>query len=194
MATGAGLEQLANLTPWQQARLWQGFARLDAEADLVLVEAPAGAVPGALHVLAAAPDTVVVTTPEPAAVADAYALVKQLARRRPDGALHLAVNRARSAQEAHAAAARVARVARRFLGRSLHSLGFVLEDPALGQAARQRAPVVAAHGGSPAARCLRAMAARLSRVAGRPTAPSLAECMRAAAALQSDHLASRREL
>jgi len=202
---GLGIDQLANLTPWQHERLWQGFTQLDAEADLVLIETPAGTEPEALDTLAAVPEIIVVTVPDAAAVADAYALVKVLAGRNPDATIHLAINRARSPMEAQSAAARIIRVAQRFLGRRLSSLGFVLEDPEVQRAQtagavgrqrdRRREPLVfvTAHPGSVAARCVRHIADRLSRPTRGAAARSLSDCMQAVARTQFDHLASRGE-
>ena len=190
---GLGIGQLANLTPWQHERLWQGFTQLDAEADLVLIETPAGTEPEALDTLAAVPEIIVVTVPATAAVADAYALVKVLAGRNPGAAIHLAINRARSPLEAQNAAARIVRVAQRFLGRRLSSLGFVLDDPEVERADRQREPFVTAHSGSAAARCVRHIAGRLSHPTRGAAARSLSDCMQAVARTQLDHLASRGE-
>jgi flagellar biosynthesis protein FlhG len=131
-----------------------------------------------------------VTVPEARAVADAYALVKLLAARHPEATVHLAVNRALSAQAARSVAARMSRVAQRFIGRPLHPLGFVFEDPVVERAAREGGAFVTAHGGSPAARCVTSMAQRLNRSARSGAARSLAQCVRQAARAPFDPLAN----
>ncbi|MFW6161759.1 MAG: P-loop NTPase [Planctomycetota bacterium] len=187
---GGGLSGLGNLTPWQQARLWTGLASLDAQADVVLVQTAAGLGPETLDVLAAAPEVLVVTVPEARAVADAYALVKLLAARRPDAIVHLVVNRAGSAQAARSVAARLSRVAQRFIGRPVHPVGFVFEDPVVQRAAREGETFVTAHAESRAARCVTSMAQRLSRPAPDSAARSLAQCVRLAAQAPADSLAN----
>lgn len=185
---GLGVQQLANLTPWQQQWLWAGLAELGDAADLVLIDAPAGGAPDAVSVLAAADEALVVATPQPTAVTDAYALIKMLIQRHPAATVRLLVNRARTPHEAQEAAARIVRVAHRFLGVHVHNLGGVVEDPAVAQAARRREPFVTASPACEAARCLAAVAMRLRHPAGEAPQRSLADCMRQIAALQSDSL------
>jgi flagellar biosynthesis protein FlhG len=184
----SGIEELANLTPWQQERLWSGFAELDRDTDLVVIDTAAGIAPNVLSVLAAAEEVLVVTAPDPAAITDAYALIKVLSRHNPGAAVHLVVNRGKSRQEAYAALGRIVEVARRFLGVEVAPLGFVLEDPAAQLAARQRRPFVAAYPSCPAARCVASLAARLRGRGGEGPGRSLAECVRHISNLQVQSL------
>ena len=179
VSVASGIEELANLTPWQQDRLWQGFRELDAEADLVLVDTASGIAPDVLSVLAAVPELLVVTMPEPAAITDAYALVKVLARHNPAATVHLIVNRAPTHHAARATANRILRVARRFLGVEVDDLGFVLEDPMVEQAAAQHAPFVSAYPRCDAARGVGAIANRLRAPVTSRARRSLADCMQA---------------
>jgi len=190
---GSGIEGLANLTPWQQERLWGGFAELDEQTDLVLIDTAAGIAPNVLNVLAATPEVVVVTVPEPAAVTDAYALIKVLARHNPEAVVHLVVNRAAARREAAAAAARIARVAQRFLGIRVRDLGFVLDDPAVRQSAREQRPFVSAYPGCAATRGVRAIASRLRHPARVAARRSLAECMQELSRRQADSLVTAAE-
>ncbi|MFP4058109.1 MAG: MinD/ParA family protein [Candidatus Brocadiia bacterium] len=174
----SGLEELANLAPWEQERLWRSFAELDADADLVLVDTAAGIAPNVLDVLATTEEVVVVAAPEPAAITDAYALIKVLSRRRDDARVHLLVNRARRPQEGYAAAARIAEVARHFLGLDIHCLGCLPEDPQVDQAGRDQVAFAAAYPQCPAARCLASVAGRLKTRVPQGAQGSLADCVR----------------
>lgn len=174
----SGLEELANLAPWEQERLWRSFAELDADADLVLVDTAAGIAPNVLDVLATTEEVVVVAAPEPAAITDAYALIKVLSRRREGARVHLLVNRARRPQEGYAAAARIAEVARHFLGLDIHCLGCLPEDPQVAQAGRDQVAFAAAYPQCPAARCLASVAGRLKARAPEGAQGSLADCVR----------------
>jgi len=182
---GLGIQQFANLTPWQQQWLWDGFAELGEATDLVLIDTPSGVGPNAVSVLAAADEAIVVAGPEPAAVAEAYALIKMIAERNPAATIRLLANRVASPHEGQGVASRIARVAQRFLGIHVHLLGTVVDDPAVAEAARRRTPFVVADPACQAARCLAAVATRLRQPAGtRPQRP-LADCMRQIAAFQT---------
>lgn len=182
---GSGIEELANLTPWQQKRLWQGFAELDDQADLVMLDTAAGLSPNVMSTLSAVPEVVVVTVPAPSAVADAYALAKVLTRQNPGAAIRLIVNRASTHHEARTTAARFAHAAERHLGLEVECLGFVLEDPLVEHSAHRRRPVVMSYPQSTAARCIAAVAERLRRPPGAAPTRSLAACMDAAARNQA---------
>jgi flagellar biosynthesis protein FlhG len=176
---GSGVEGLANLTPWQQERLWHGLAELGQGCDVVVTDGAAGAGPGVL----AAAEVVVVTLPEANAVADAYGLVKLLSQHKPGGRLHLVVNRCPSPGEARRVARCVAQMARRFLGVEVNDLGMVPEDPHVPLAAQEGAPLVVAHPRSPAARGMAAVAARLRGAVGKAVEGSLTGCVRQLATL-----------
>src|SRR4030095_6298620 len=76
-----GIARMADLSPREQARLVSGLSDLDREADLVLIDTGAGLGREIISFMNCADMAVIVTTPEPTAIADAYALIKCVARR-----------------------------------------------------------------------------------------------------------------
>ena len=168
----ACLEDLGNLSPWQEERLSSGLALLGQEADLVLVDAGSGPAPGLIEMLAAAPEVLVVATPRAEAVTGAYALIKLLAQRGAAPRVHVLINRVYVRSEGTATAGRMAEVAERFLEIRINRLGFVPEDPEVERATQLgRAFVVATPFGA-AARALAGIAQQLRRAAtDRPSAP-----------------------
>jgi len=111
--------------------------------------------------LAQAAVPIIVTTPEPAAIADAYALLKAVHTAGAARTPWLLVNRARHAEEAHAAHARIAQVAGRFLAAPIPLLGWVPEDDAVARATRARRPLPCA---APRSRAWSAIGEVASRV------------------------------
>jgi MinD-like ATPase involved in chromosome partitioning or flagellar assembly len=73
---GSGLPELANLTDERREELLAIFAQLDGHADILLLDTGAGISANVLRFVVAAGEAIVVTTPEPPAVTDAYALIK----------------------------------------------------------------------------------------------------------------------
>ena len=73
---GSGLQELANLSDSRREELLATFAELDSQADVLLLDTGAGISDNVLQFVLAAGEALVVTTPEPTAVTDAYALIK----------------------------------------------------------------------------------------------------------------------
>ncbi|KAF0244354.1 MAG: flagellar biosynthesis protein [Planctomycetota bacterium] len=161
LAGASGIESYANLTAPERERLRDAFGRLAERADLVILDTGAGISRNVIEFAAAADEALVVTTPEPTALVDAYATVKLLAREPDAGAIRLIVNQAADRAEADRVSAGLISVARRFLQADVDRLGYVLRDPAVGRAVMARAPFVVAEGRGAAAECVRNLAARL---------------------------------
>ncbi|GAB5495930.1 MAG: MinD/ParA family protein [Phycisphaerales bacterium] len=115
-------------------RLLSGLSSLNDSSDLALLDCSAGVGPSVLDLLDASDLAVVVLTPEPTSIADAYALVKSLVRSKgPESAsnLWLLVNQAGSKAEAERVHRRVSAVAKRFLGLALPLIGSIPHDKAV---------------------------------------------------------------
>jgi flagellar biosynthesis protein FlhG len=102
-----------------------------SQHDVVLLDCAAGLSPQSLITVLAAQEVVLVTNPEIAALTDAYALIKCLARQGKHPSIQLVVNRVTQPGLGQATFTRLAEVARRFVGCSIHYLGEVPEDPAV---------------------------------------------------------------
>jgi len=100
--------------------------------------------------------------PEPAALLDAYALLKVLWSRAPDATVGLVVNEASHPEEAYGAATRLNQAAQAYLGRKPEFWGFLPRDPDVAAAARHQVPFLSRTPGGPAARAVRHLAARLA--------------------------------
>lgn len=158
----SGLSELTVLTAAQQLTLLDEVDAFAGEVDVLLVDTAAGITPTALYFAAAANETVVVTTPEPTALADAYALVKLLATRHGRRRFVVVVNMAHHRRDAEMAYARLARVAARFLQVELEYGGFVPFDDAVRYAVRRQQPVVTMAPTAPSAVAIAALARRLA--------------------------------
>lgn len=157
----SGLARLAELSEFQRAKLLDDLGSLEADNDIIVIDTGAGIGANVLQLSAAADRTIVVTTPEPTAVTDAYAVVKILTQRRYDGQLSLLVNFATDRQQARQTSQRISTVARQFLGTRLLNAGYVLTDEKVPEAVRRREPFVLSHPRCSASKCLAALATKL---------------------------------
>ncbi len=168
IAGASGLSQMAALSEFERARLMDQMRVLEDDADLILIDTGAGVGPNVLGFLVAADQILVVTTPEPTAITDAYAVIKTVCRQAQGLDIRLLVNMVRDEREARVVYDRVAGVCRRFLGVTPRYAGHVLSDPRVPHAVRRRQPFVLEHPASPASVCMHRLAHRIDRHASTP--------------------------
>jgi flagellar biosynthesis protein FlhG len=166
----SGFEEMTALAPADRMRLLDEVDALDGSLDILLIDSAAGISTNVLYFSAAATDTLVVITPEPTALTDAYALIKLLASRYGRREFLVTVNMAAGSADAEAAFQRLARVAQRFLRVRLEYLGYVPYDDAVSQAVRQQQPILLTAPASPASLALARLAERVAARA--PSAPT----------------------
>lgn len=138
----------------ERLRAAPGMARplvIDHGAGLGGVEASASAASGLL---------VIVCTPDPASMADAYALIKSVHARRGELArMCIVVNQAATERAARRAGDRVGEVAARFLNAAVPLLGWIPRDARVGEAVQRRELVVLRTPRAPASRAIQSLAA-----------------------------------
>lgn len=162
----SGLARMADLNDYDRQRLIDALGELEEQADNILIDTGAGISPNVLSFTRCADHVLIVTTPEPTAITDAYAVVKVLSRDGHPRRLSLLVNQARHAAEAKAVHERIARVARQFLGVNVLEAGHVPTDPSVPQAVRQRRPFMLTHPRCPAGQSIAQLAMRLEQGVG----------------------------
>ncbi len=158
-----GVARLADLDGAGRGDLLEQFEALDRVADSLVIDTAAGLGANVLAFAAAAGRVLVVTTPEPTAMTDAYAMIKALAGHAQGLRIDLVVNMAESHAEARSVHERMSRVARTFLGRAVELAGWVPVDPVVREAVRHRVPFTLY---APESRAARAMDRLARHVAG----------------------------
>ncbi len=156
-----GLAKLANLSEFQRSLLLEQLGSLENDNEVIIVDCGAGLGSDVMHFAAAADNVLVVTTPEPPAVTDAYAVIKVLSQRGYKGHISLLVNMAAGRLESRVTHQRISNVARQFLGTRVFDAGYILTDPKVREAVKRREPFVLAFPRSPASRCMAALATKL---------------------------------
>jgi flagellar biosynthesis protein FlhG len=161
----SGLAKMADLTEADRKRIVTELGLLDEAADALIIDTGAGIGRNVLSFTSTADHVVIVTTPEPTAVTDAYAVLKVLVRcGSVDGGgnkISIMVNMAKNRDEALQVHQRIASVARQFLKRDVSFSGYVVTDEAVKQAVRKRSPFVQQYPNSAAAQCVQAWANRM---------------------------------
>jgi len=139
IAGASGFYQLANLEREQKENFIRGLEELDY-ADIIIIDTGAGVSDNVLSFVTAADEVIIVTTPEPTSITDAYGIIKSIAARNSNLPLKLIVNRVSSVLEGRKVAERVINIANQFLNMRVENLGFVFEDEIVRRAVLKQQP------------------------------------------------------
>lgn len=165
VAGASGFSKIANLTEEERRSFILELSTL-GQADVLIIDTSAGVSNNVLDFVAAADDAIVVTTPEPTAITDAYGIIKIIATEinNPRMSLKLLVNRVPSVTEAKKVADRVISIASQFLNIKVDYLGFIYEDPHVQQAVLRQKPFLVTDPHCKASQCILNVVSRLEKI------------------------------
>lgn len=159
----SGIPDLARVDPIRRRALIESLEQARAHHDCLLIDAPAGIGENVIQMGKAADRTLIVASPEPTSLVDAYATIKVLAAGGTMDRLGLIVNGARDDNETRTVHEQISRVCRRFLGAGIPLVGSVVHDFHVQAAIREQRAVVEIHPHAPASRDFHRIAARIAR-------------------------------
>jgi flagellar biosynthesis protein FlhG len=151
IAGGSGVSELAQLEQEKAERLFNQLKFLEDKTDFLLIDTGAGISDSVISFCQAADQIIVVTTPEPTAMADAYGIIKIISTKRPESYVSILINRADSLEDAAFVQDRLCKVADEFLDFKLHPIGSLPQDRQMHLAVRQQTPLLLFSPMSPAA-------------------------------------------
>lgn len=151
IAGGSGFRDLMDLSSEQLDRFAEEISKLHGKYDVILFDTGAGLSKETVRFITSAQETIVVTTPEPTSITDAYALIKMVKAMEVDVHFKLIVNRASDFREGKQTADKISMVAQRFLqSEDLPYLGILPDDPNVSKAVKRQVPFTVAYPGSEA--------------------------------------------
>jgi flagellar biosynthesis protein FlhG len=159
---GSGVEDLVKLERQQIMSFIENMSLLDKIADIIIVDTSAGLSENVMSFVTAADDVILVTSPEPTSITDAYALIKMLSNIERHKKVRLVVNRAESSKEANDVLNKLVLVAEKFLGMTLEPAGFILNDDAVIKAVKQQKPFILSFPKSHAAKSIMDISVKLA--------------------------------
>jgi len=151
----SGLRELANLSDAARDELMHSLQTLEDETELLFLDTGAGVSRNVIRAAAGADEVLVIATPEPTSIMDAYATIKMISREPEHGRVRLLVNMAANRAEAERVARTVADVSRKFLSLEVDRLGFIPLDEHVGLAVRERKPFSVLYPHAPASIAIR---------------------------------------
>lgn len=139
LPASSGIMELADLTEQQRLYFLSEMSALAQKIDIMLIDTAAGINNNVIYFNLAARERIIILTPEPTSLTDAYALVKVLSSRHDVKKFRILVNLARSEKEALSVFRKLSIVADRFLDSlSLDYLGYIPYDSKLPTAVREQ--------------------------------------------------------
>ncbi len=160
---GSGQDKLANLTEFERQHLIQLLSDLNNHADWIIFDTSAGINRNVISFVNLADLIIVVTTPEPSAITDAYAMIKTAVQNKVSGKICVLLNRVLSRHEARICQQRLMNVSRKFLRTNIYDAGYILEDSCVGQSVKIRKPFVLEFPRSQASSCMMSLASKITK-------------------------------
>jgi flagellar biosynthesis protein FlhG len=161
LPASSGVPHMVTLSPEEQSELAGALDSMFDHFDTVIVDTAAGIGPSVQWFNAFVDHSIVVATPDPTSLTDAYALVKVLYNHHARQQFYIMLNSVRDDEEAAAVYENLAGVTRRFLEVNTRFLGAVPTDPAVSRGLRSRKPFVSQSPGAPSVQALQKVVERL---------------------------------
>lgn len=163
IAGASGFYQLASLEEDERSGFVNNLKGL-AYADIILIDTGAGVSPNVLTFLRGADDAIIITTPEPTAITDAYGIIKSISTEANGPIIRLVVNRVNTIMEGKKVSDRVINIAGQFLNIKVNNLGFVFEDSVVQRAVIKQDPFIKSAPNSKASQSIRHLMSRLANI------------------------------
>jgi flagellar biosynthesis protein FlhG len=161
LPSSSGILEMAELSRGQKLTLLGELNALQEEIDFMLIDTAAGINGNVMYFNSAAREIIVVASPEPTSLTDAYALIKLLYQHHAKKRFRLLVNMVKTATEAREVYERLSCATDHFLNLTIEYLGYVLNDEKLTQAVRRQKVLAELYPHSPASKCLLTVAEKL---------------------------------
>ncbi len=160
----SGLSELTSLSVEERLTISAHIEELGDKIDFMIIDTAAGISENVLFFNMAAHEIIVVASPEPTSITDAYALIKVMHRKYGERSFRLLVNSVKSRTEGLDVYRKLSLVAAKFLNVSVDYLGCVLYDENLPNSVIQQRAVIEAFPSSAASICYRELARELDQL------------------------------
>ena len=162
---GSGVQDMVNLDREQVRMLISKLVRLDTLADVIIIDTGAGISDSVLEFVLSSPEVLIVATPEPTSITDAYSLLKAVNRNKDfsakDKKIEIVTNRVGNQEEGKEIYNKLNIVSTKFLNIPLDYLGAILQDGNASRSIIEQKPISLAFPYSSATRCYQDICNRL---------------------------------
>ena len=164
LPASSGIQELTQLNKEQKIQILTQLDLLIDSADVLFIDTAAGISSNVMDFNATAQEVVVVVSPEPTSITDAYALMKVLSLKYSGKTCKLIVNMVRRPEEGREVYRQLQLVTDRFLDISIEYLGHVLFDDKVTKGVKSQKIVSELFPNTEASRCFRDISRKVSRM------------------------------
>jgi len=164
LAGASGFSKIANLNEEERQNFITELYAL-SNVDIIIIDTSAGVSSNVLSFVAAADDAIIITTPEPTAITDAYGIIKIIATEveNLNIGLKLVVNRVKNVTEGRKVAERIINISGQFLNLKVEYLGCIYEDPIVPASVLKQKPFIVQDPKSKAAISVQHLVSRIEK-------------------------------
>jgi flagellar biosynthesis protein FlhG len=156
----SGTLSMANLPDLNRDKLIRDLIQCTLGFDIMFIDTGAGMSNIVVDFALAAKEIIVITTPEPTAITDAYAMIKVISQQRKIN-IGIIVNMVQTDHQAQEVAGRIIIAARQHINAKAYFMGYILADDAVSNAIFAQQPLIFKYPTSGAAQCINTLAERI---------------------------------
>ncbi|WP_047981254.1 MinD/ParA family protein [Ornithinibacillus contaminans] len=142
IAGGSGLANLFSMDEYKMDYFLAQYQSITKEYDYIIFDMGAGATQASIDFVLASDECIVVTTPEPTSITDAYSMIKHIISYNRQVPFYVVLNRADTIKNGLRTVDRFRKVIMQFLDIEIKLLGILPEDKAVSAAVIHQAPFV----------------------------------------------------
>ncbi len=142
---GSGVQDLVNLDKEHIKKLITKLVKLDSMYDIIIIDTGAGIADSVIEFVLSSPEVLLVVTPEPTSITDAYSLLKAVNRKkefkREEKAIKVITNRVSDSDEGKEIFDKISIVVSKFLNINMEYLGYIPYDKRIAHAVMEQKPI-----------------------------------------------------
>ena len=158
---GSGLKELVDMSEEQLIDLVDNLKVIGKSSDFILIDTGAGINNAVLTFVNAGTEVILITTPEPTSITDAYAMIKNIVADDKDKLIRLLINRVESNEEGISIYNKINNASHRFLNITIQKLGFLYDDPIVSKSVKAQQPFLISYPNSLISQGIESIASRL---------------------------------
>ena len=141
---GTGFNEMFKLDEANMKKFFDELSEIQGHVDYVILDTGAGLSDENLRFILASDDVILVTTPEPTSITDAYSIVKMVHVKDPNVHMKLIINQCTTEKEGKQTAENFNQVTQQFLGKDIETLGYIPSDSNIPVAVKKQVPFLLA--------------------------------------------------
>lgn len=158
---GTSGEDLINISSTEVKRLIEASSHMESNYDIIIIDIGAGIHYSVTNFIMACDEAIIVLTPEPTAIMDAYSLIKFLSNQKYKNKIGLIINQTSSSKEGDNVANRMQKVIKEYLKLDINIMGYIPYDEYVRQSVKEQTPFMIGYPRSKAVEALKDVAARM---------------------------------